>query len=160
MADSRSPLARMRETVASLPDYEQPTFSAPATPQQIAQLEAAIGCPIPPDVRDFFAAHNAITAMDIHNGYSIGDSTALARSMARGDFPASVDSIDVFPIGSDGGGNAFLMPRAYGGPVWKWRHDIGDFVVVADSFAQFLARLADDFDAYADGRTDWNFMAG
>ncbi|TWT49553.1 SMI1 / KNR4 family protein [Rubripirellula amarantea] len=150
----------MRETVASLPDYEQPTFSSPATPQQVAHLEAAIGGPIPPDIRDFFAVHDEVTAMDIHNGYSIGGSTGLARSVARGDFPLSVDSVDVFPIGSDGGGNAFLMPRAGGGPVWKWRHDIGDFVAVADSFAQFLDRLADDFHAYADGRTDWDFMAG
>lgn len=160
MADSRSPLARMRETVISLPDYEQPTFATPATPQQVAQLEAAIGGSIPADIRNFFAIHDAITAMGIHCGYSIGGSTILARSVARGDYPSFVNSVEVFPIGSDGGGNAFLLPRAGGGPVWKWRHDIGDFVVVAESFAQFLTRLADDFHAYADGLTDWEYMAG
>lgn len=150
----------MREAFASLPKYEQPTCSTPTTPQQVAQFDTAIGWAIPSEVRDFFAVHAAITSIDIHNGYSIGDLTILARSVAGGDFPDSVDSIDVFPIGSDGCGNAFLMVRAGSGPVWKWRHDVGDFAIVANSFSQFLTRLADDFHAYAVGQTDWDFMAG
>jgi hypothetical protein len=160
MTNVKSALARFWSAADLLEDYERPTSNAPATPEHLALFEAAIGDPLPPDARDFFQAHDSISAMDVHNGYSIGGSAILTRSVSRGDFPTKIDSWSVFPIGSDGGGNAFLATVAEGGPVWKWRHDVGLSVWLAGSLAEFFGRLADDVRAFADGETDWDFMAG
>lgn len=158
--DKDLPNSRLSLASSSLPGYARPIFAPPATSTQIAVLEVALGCRLPPSVRSFFDAQDSISAMDVHNGYSIGDSATLARSILRRDFPNTIDSTCVFPIGSDGGGNPFLMPLSEEGPIWKWRHDAGEFVVVADSFDLFLDRLADDFRMFAAGRTEWDYMAG
>lgn len=160
MTNVKSALARFWSAADLLDDYDRPTSNGPATPEHIALFEAAIGCPLPPDARDFFQAHDSISAMDVHNGYWIGGLAILARSVSRGDFPTEIDSRSVFPIGTDGGGNAFLATAGEGGPVWKWRHDVGESVLLAGSLAEFLGRLADDVRAFADGETHWNFMAG
>ncbi|MBB3210630.1 hypothetical protein FHS27_006478 [Rhodopirellula rubra] len=102
--------------------------------------------------------HDSVSAPDIHNGYFIGDTSALTRSIQRGDFPTAIGSTSVFSIGSDGGGNAFLTQSDDNGPVWKWRNDIGDYLQLSDTFIGFLGRVADDFDAYSRGDERWQFM--
>ncbi|WP_160167370.1 SMI1/KNR4 family protein [Rhodopirellula sp. SWK7] len=149
---------RIHTVAATLPDYLQPTFSPPSTRTQLDAFAEAIGAPLPSDVRDFFAVHDAISAPDIHNGYFIGDTSVLSRSIQRGDFPVVNGAAIVFAIGSDGGGNAFVTLSGANGPVWNWRHDIGDFLLLSDTFLGFLARVADDFEAYSRGDDEWQFM--
>ena len=160
MADHTATLARLQAIAATLPECSRPTFSSPSTQTQLEAFAESITHPLPSNVCDFLAVHDSISAPDIHNGYFIGDSSVLTRSIQRGDFPAANGSTSVFPIGSDGGGNAFVTPSHDNGPVWKWRHDIGDFAELSDTFLGFLDRIADDFDAYSRGDERWDFIAG
>ena len=160
MTEYSFPHSRIGFAGRTLPDDARPTFSAPASAQQIADLELTIGATLAPDLRAFFETHDSISAMDVHVGYWIGGIDTIIRSIGRGDFPDSVESRRVFPIGSDGGGNGFLMPVDADGPVWKWSHETGDVGEMATSFKRFMDRLADDFRMFAGGSEDWSFMAG
>ena len=158
LSDHTAIIARLHAVATTLPDYVQPTFSPPSTQAQLEALAESIGHILPSDVRGFLAVHDSVSAPDIHNGYFIGDSSVLSRSIQRSDFPAVKGAASVFAIGSDGGGNAFLTLSSSNGPVWKWRHDTGDFLHIADTFLGFLSRVADDFDAYSRGDVPWQFM--
>jgi cell wall assembly regulator SMI1 len=160
MTEYNFPNSRIGFAGRTLPVEARPVFSNPARADQILELESMMGSTLSPDVQAFFETHDSISAMEVHVGYWVGGIETILRSIRRGDFPDSIESHRVFPIGSDGGGNAFLMPVDSDGPVWKWSHAIGEACEVAESFPQFLDRLADDFRMFAAGNDDWPFMAG
>jgi hypothetical protein len=99
--------------------------------------------------------------MDVHNGYWIGGTTALTRSVSRGDFPRTIESggetVSVAPIATDGGGNAFLV-TAHDGQVWRWDHETGTLAAVAVSFGAFLERVARDWERAASGDANWEYL--
>lgn len=154
-------LNRLRGLADLFPEGEGPTFSPPASADAIEALESALGFPLPAELREFLAQCDAIVAMDVHNGYWIGGTAELARSVGRGDFPGSMDSggerITVMPIATDGGGNAFLLTPA-DGRVWRWDHETGTPSAVADSFVGFLERVAQDWERAASGDADWEYL--
>ena len=154
-------LNRLRSLADLFPEGEGPTFSPPASADAIQAFESALGFPLPAELREFLAQCDAVVAMDVHNGYWIGGTAGLARSVSRGDFPGSMDSggerITVMPIATDGGGNAFLLTPA-DGRVWRWDHETGTLSAIAGSFAAFLERVAQDWERGASGDADWEYL--
>ncbi|MCA8987092.1 MAG: SMI1/KNR4 family protein [Planctomycetaceae bacterium] len=160
MTDNFFPHSRIGLAARTLPDDARPIFAAASSADKIAELESVFGCNLQPAVRAFFETHDSISALDVHCGYYIGGIDMIIRSLQRGDYAPNLNGTAVFPIGSDGGGNAFLMPVGEDGPIWKWSHETGGTTQIADSFKVFLERLADDFRMYAAGNASWTFMAG
>jgi cell wall assembly regulator SMI1 len=154
-------LNRLRALANLFPDGEGPTFSPPASADEIEAFESAVRLPLPAELREFLAQCDAIVAMDVHNGYWIGGTAELARSVVRGDFSGTMDSggerITVMPIATDGGGNAFFLTQA-DGRVWRWDHETGTLSAVADSFVGFLERVAQDWERAASGDADWEYL--
>jgi hypothetical protein len=154
-------LNRLRRFTEVFPEGEGPAFSPPASADSIQAFESALGFPLPPDLREFLTLCDAVVAMDIHNGYWIGGTTGLTRSIGRGDFPGIIDSggerVPVAPIATDGGGNAFLL-TASDGRVWRWDHETGGVSPVAGSFVAFLERVAEDWERAAAGDADWTYL--
>jgi cell wall assembly regulator SMI1 len=160
MLDSEFPSSPLGLAARSVPQPTRPIFAPPASAEDIALLEAAVGNSLPTSIRAFLAEHDSIVAMDVWNGYWIGGVCTLLRSIERGDFPGRIDSHRVMPIATDGGGNAFLTPVDSDGPVWKWSHETGAIKEIASSFQHFLDRIADDFRMFAAGKGDWPYMSG
>ena len=160
MTEYQFPHSRIGFAANTVPDFARPTFSPPASQDALAALETAIGRSIPTGVRDFFATHDSIAAMNIWNGYWVGGAATLARSISRGDFPSEIESHAVMPIATDGSGNAFLLALDPEGPVWKWSPSTQSSREVAPSFQRFLDRLSDDFRMFAAGNHDWPYLSG
>jgi len=155
-------VVRVRVAAARIPAaHERPRLSVPATGAAVAGLVAAIGGPLPGDLRRLLAFHDEIVAMNVHNGMAVGGARIIARNVTRGDAPrtASVDGADVevIPIGSDGGGNQFLLGLR-DARVWRWDHETGATVVMAHSLGRFLERIAQDFDHWAADDRTWLFL--
>ena len=154
-------LVRLQDAAGLLPESERPTFRGAASAQQIDALEAAVGNRIPDDFRMLLQTCDAIVAMDVHNGYWIGGAEALARSVARGDFPRVVSdgstSAPAMPIATDGGGNAFLA-RIADGSVWRFDHETGIVEPVASSIDGFLHRVAEDWVHFAADDHQWHYI--
>jgi hypothetical protein len=80
----------------------------------------------------------------------------LVRSIARGDFPRTVEGQPAAPVATDGGGNAFLLSAC--GRVWRWDRQTGDVSPVAESFGAFLTRIAADWAAYLADTPGWRYL--
>src|SRR5262249_37744503 len=144
-------LARLRELALAIPrpgcDWEErPRFEPPASPEEVAAFERAVGFPLPADLRVFLAECGAVVGMSVHNGYWVGGVERLTRSLGRGDFPPPVSGEPAAPVATDGSGNAFLLSAS--GRVWRRDHETGGASEVAGSFADFLERVAADWAAY------------
>jgi hypothetical protein len=141
-------LKHLRSLADAFAEEERPTFSPPASADSIQAFESAVGFPLPAELREFLTRCDAVVAMDVHNGYWIGGTSGLTRSVSRGDFPRRIESggelVAVAPIATDGGGNAFLL-TAHDGRVWRWDHETGTLAAVAGSFVAFLERVGAGF---------------
>jgi len=150
-------LNHLRSLADAFPEGDRPTFSPPAPAASIRAFEVAVGFPLPAELRDFLSLCDAVVAMDVHNGYWLGGSAVLTRGVSLGYFPRSVEvggePVAVAPVGTDGGGNAFLV-TAGDGRVWRWDHETGGVAAVAGSFAAFLRRVAEDWEHAAAGDAD------
>jgi hypothetical protein len=138
-----------------------PRVEGPATQDEIADLDEALGEAIPAELLELLRATRAIVAMDIRNGYWIGGPAHLSRSIRRGDFPASLRAGGrderALPIATDGGGNAFLLTRRLGS-VWRWDHETGGVSCVSQNLAEFLRRVADDWEHNLAGDVSWEYL--
>ena len=160
-ASIREVVGDLREAGKSLSPWQAPSFREPATPEQIRSLEEAVGGPLPASLKAFLRLSDAVIAMDVHNGYWLGGSVELARSVRRGDFPPDVPVDGVrrraVPVATDGGGNAFLT--SVGDPrVWGWMQASGELHDVAPDFEAFLARVAEDWRHAARDDPDWDYL--
>lgn len=154
-------LARLRELAIAIPrpgcDWEErPRFGPPGVAEQVAAFERAAGFPLSRDLQAFLATCGTVAAMSVQNGYWIGDVVNQAHALASGNYPREVSGELAVPIGSDGGGNIFLQSR--GGRVWRWDHETGCVALVAESFADFLDRVAEDWAAYIADTPGWKFL--
>jgi hypothetical protein len=154
-------LARLRELALAIPRpgchwEERPRFDPSATPESLAEFERLAGFALPGDLRTFLEQTDAIAGMSVHNGYWIGSTEQLARSMEAGTFPRKVNGEQAIPVATDGGGNAFLLGES--GRVWRWDHETDKVNIIAESFDAFLERVADDWAAYVSERKDWRFL--
>jgi cell wall assembly regulator SMI1 len=151
-------VARLRELALAFPRpgyewEERPRFESPATRKDIADLERAAGFGFPAELGEFLEQTDSVTAMSVHNGYSLGG----IRQLLNGDgLPRVVGSEAAIPVATDGGGNAFLLSSS--GRIWRWGHETGKAKVVADSFGAFLERVVEDWAAYIDEQPGWRFL--
>jgi hypothetical protein len=154
-------LSRLRELAGSFPEHSRPVFVPPASPEAILAFEQALGIRLTDEVREFLLVHDAIVAMNVWNGYWIGGTAELTRSVVRGDFPSEFllgeGHVHLSPIATDGGGNAFLI-AIDNGSVCHWEHETGSVSKVADSFTAFLGRVAEDWKHAAVGDEDWHYL--
>lgn len=152
-----SALRRLRALAESFPTPEmpwedRPVFLPPLDARRLADLAA-----LPPELLEFFALCGRVRAGNIRNGYDVGDWGAVQRDPANG-LPLTIDREPVFAVGFDGGGNAFLHSLA-DGRVWRWDHETGATAPVADSFAQLLHRIADDWEHHLADDREWVYLA-
>jgi SMI1 / KNR4 family (SUKH-1) len=156
-------LGRLRSVAQQLAAEERPTFSPGASTDAIVGLQAILPAPLPNDFIDFLRACEAVIAVNVWNGYWIGGINQLARSVRRGDYPAMLSDeareAAVFPIGTDGGGNAFLM-SLQSGQIWKWDRETGNAQNVAATFAGLLERVAEDWEHFLSGDKSWHYLSG
>jgi len=154
-------LARLRDAAERLLESERPRFSSAASAQQIDVLETALGHRIPDDFRRLLQICDSIVAMEVHNGYWIGGSEALAEGLARGYFPRLISdgstSTPASPIATDGGGNTFLA-RIVDSSVWRLDHETGNVELVAPSIDGFLQRVTEDWVHFAADDHEWHYV--
>ncbi|QDU19737.1 SMI1/KNR4 family protein [Urbifossiella limnaea] len=150
-------VTQLRELALAIPrpgcEWEdRPRFDSPTAPEIVAAFERAAGFPLPADFRAFLASTGGVVGMSVHNGYWLGSVDRLSLS----DFPQSAGGESVAPVGTDGGGNAFLLSAS--GRVWRWDHETGSVSQVATTFAGFLERVVADWAAYVADTPGWRFL--
>jgi hypothetical protein len=155
-------LIRLKELAEMFPREEcpwedRPTFEPRTDEKFLEEMRKKLGKALPDDLLAFFRICDAVVAMSIHNGYWIGGAEQLIRSAARGDFVPRIENDDVFPIATDGGGNAFLI-SAEVGSVWHWKHETGATRLVATLFGQFLERVVADWEHFAVSDDEWSYL--
>jgi hypothetical protein len=143
------------------PWEERPQFEPPVRDEALEAIRKAAGAALPDDFVAFLQECGGIRAMGVHNGYWIGGTEALTDGRFRYSFPTAVAGPQgteaVFPVGTDGGGNAFLM-TVHDGRVWRWDHETGHVRQVASSFSDFMERVVADWEhAIADDST-WEYL--
>lgn len=105
-------VARLRAVAERFEEWERPSFSPRSG------SEAITGVEVPASLVEFFGQCDQITAMSIHNGYTLGRAAWVRRELSNGMFPRQVESQPVVPFATDGGGNAFLVGVAEDA-VWR-----------------------------------------
>ena len=154
-------LSRLRELAGSFPERSRPVFGPPASPEAVLAFEQALGLRLPDEVREFLFVCDAIVAMNVWNGYWIGGTADLTRMACREDLPRGFlpheERVQLAPIATDGGGNAFLI-AIDNGSICYWEHETGNISKVADSFTAFLGRVAEDWKHAAMGNEDWHYL--
>lgn len=151
----------LRQIADSYPRWDapwetQPYFDPPAPAEAIDAFESAVGFPLPPDLRTFFGLTEAVVGMSIHNGYWIGGLDCLTHSAGSGDFPREIAGVPVALVGTDGGGNGFLIAST--GEVWRCDHETRRMKQVAPTFAAFLERVVQDWEAFTDNVAGWPYL--
>ena len=129
-----------------------------------------------PEYSEYLALCRRVDATDVFNGYFL---FSPVHAVQRGEGPRllhvgsgpDLSEVRVLPIGGDGGGNLFLMgysPNA-AGAVWKWDHEYGarfdgmakdGITKIADDFAGFLERIAEDWEHFTSGDRAWHYVSG
>jgi hypothetical protein len=161
-------LDQLREAAEAMPrpgcDWERrPEFLSPPTLDQLEQTKRALAVPLPDDLSNFLALCGGIQGMSVHNGYRVCGASDIVQFNSHSDgWPPNVVSTAsgterVLTIALDGGGNAFLLsPRL--GNVWRWDHETGKTIRVAESFSGFLHRVAEDWAAYVEQKEGWTYL--
>ena len=156
-------ISRLHELANEFSTGERPTFHQGASSDDISALRAIAAAEVPEDFTYFLSQCDSIVAMDIWNGYWIGGVERLLRIIAGKDFPSEVSErnnpVSVIPVATDGGGNAFLL-SLNGDKVWKWNHETGDAILVANGFSSFLARIAEDWEHFLSDDRTWRYLSG
>jgi hypothetical protein len=150
-------LLQLRELALKIPrpdcEWEvRPWFDPPALPEAVAAFEQTAGFPLPLDFKVFLANTSGVVGMSVHNGYWLG----CVERLTTANFPSMVAGELVVPVGTDGGGNAFLLSEK--GRVWRWYLETGNVSEVATSFTAFLDRVAADWTAYVADLQGWRYL--
>jgi hypothetical protein len=142
----------------------------PADPEGIQALTQEIPS-LPEDLVDLYRLADGLSLPDVHVGYFVHPVAAVIRGAASGE-PRSLEGMDhaqVLVFGSDGGGGRFALRLDTGAVLHlsssgAVQTGVFDAVrhpprVVAKDLAGFLDRLAEDVDAFIEGKDSWSFMA-
>ncbi|HEY0075073.1 MAG TPA: SMI1/KNR4 family protein [Abditibacteriaceae bacterium] len=161
-------LDRLRSTGTKIPavpciyQLKEPVFGTGSPQADIVSLEDAIKAPLPQDFVAFQELCGTISAMDIWNGYSIMGASHIKSLFADTQllhvFHTDSQSI-MMPIGSDGGGNMFLMGFVGGNQILKWNHETDSQEKLADSFTEFLERMLEDWEHFVIQDANWKYMS-
>ena len=171
-------LARLRRAASRVVEVtaawngDEPFFDGHASDDELLEFARRVGNVPPPDYSEYLKRCRRIVAMDVHNGYELFSPLNSVHGPKRIHVTVdgeSLEDVPVFPIGGDGGGNLFLMDigQRNTGRVWKWSHEhpprqdgvaVEGLELIAASFSEFLSRVADDWDHFVDGDTDWPFL--
>lgn len=148
----QSAVRQLLEAAALFEHEGAPRFAPGASPSELDDLAATAGVDLAHDFRGLLRLHRAIVAMDIHNGYWIGASATGPLVLAQGPRAATCGDamLSVFPVASDGGGNLFLRPLTTPA-IWRWDHETGNTQQVAETLAEFLRVVAEDWACVARG---------
>lgn len=154
-------VARFRKMANSMPregcDWEEtPTISEPASAEAINLLKEIADFDLPDELLEFFTITGAVIGMTVHNGYFIGGIDQLVRSAKRRDFALLINERRFVTIGWSGNGDAFLI--ASNGETYLYRHESATITMIAEGFAAFLSRIADDWHAYLTDAADWRYL--
>jgi hypothetical protein len=139
---------------------EAATFEPGASEGRIEAVAALVADPLPPEYRYFLGRCAGLLGMDFHNGYAVHTPEQVVRLVRSGGVPARIvtsnGATGILPVGSDGGGNPFLLSLGPENPVFRWDHETGgarsevpaddaSLDLVAVGFATFLERMRDDW---------------
>lgn len=112
---------------------------------QIAAVERALGCTLPPSVRSFAQHHDGARPED--NTFDVpGNQSGVRTFISLADAPQLRSEIDGFPrtgvpIADDDCGN-YVWLRPETGEIVFWDHEVeGEGIVIAQDFDLFLAML-------------------
>ena len=144
-------------------DWERrPDFLPPPTREEWELTTRSLAVPLPDDLSEYLALCGGIRGMSVQNGYHLCGASDIVRMNPRsGGWPPNELSTGggtepVLTIAFDGGGNAFLLSPQSG--VWRWDHETGRTTRVAESFGDFLQRVAEDWTAYIQDRQPWTYL--
>jgi SMI1-KNR4 cell-wall len=152
-------LKRLQEIAQQLPREgcvweKRPTFKPGATEELLYKFQTASSA-VPADLMRFLRQGEEVIAMGVHNGYRIGGLHWM--SSYRPEMQPAVESNNLIPVASDGGGNVFLVSRS-SGHVLHWDHETRKLAAVANSFADFLARVVSDWEHYVSDERNWKYL--
>lgn len=182
MSRIEAAIARLREAARRVPLLESPyplhgPHLGPACCEaEIEELEQVVRGSLPSEYREYLATCRRIDAEDVFCGYFLFSPLRIvggdgSRPRFHVKLRGQLDEVWVVPVGGDGGGNLFVMGTTENasGVVWKWNHEHPvrfdgmaqeGLMQVASSFAEFLERLATDWEHFVGGDRGWAYLAG
>ena len=133
VAEAIQRLQQLASRVPALPSpypLEEPRFGPPCCEAEIGELLGGKADSVPEYV-DFLRRCRRIDAADVFNGYRLFSPIGIASSddsrprILHVDLGAGLTEVRVIAVGSDGGGNLFLLGLGdtAAGHVWKWSHE-------------------------------------
>ena len=159
---------------------------AGATQQQLAELEALIGTPLPEDFRESYALHNRtdrgiLFYGKLHSLDGIAAEWQQCRKWQEEDGygkgsdwrPRQLESPEIrpywwgplrLPITDNGGGDPVTLDldpmrnRGTRGQIIKVNHEVGPINVLAPSFAAWLARIAGELESGVHAYSEGDLM--
>jgi hypothetical protein len=176
-------LDRLRKAGARVPELpspyplKPPRFGPGCTPAEVEELLGDASVHVP-EYAQYLGLCRRIDAPDVFCGYFLHSPLQVARQTSSqprllhvDEGPGNQAEVRVLVIGSDGGGNLFLMGTSppHAGSVWKWNHEHevrfdgmakDGLTLVAPSVGGFLDRLATDWEHFANGDRAWSYFAG
>jgi hypothetical protein len=184
MLNPESVLKRLREASEgvltgseSLFPLASATFGGAASEDEIAELNEVFG-PLPDDYVAFVRSCRRIVAMDYFSGYVLHSPMSLTTEIHHIHLNGGTREVRVVGVGSDGGGNTFLMglaahPNAAAsddlGRIWRHNHSRSyradgvateGLIKIADSFLEFFNRMAEDWEHFAAKDSEWQYISG
>ena len=138
------------------PWVEEPQFTPPPTSEMLNTLASKTSFTLPKDTSDFFKEVDSVIGMSVHNGYWIGGVQQLVQMYERGVLPASIHGESCIPIATDGSGNTFLLSCS--GKVWHFNHETKQETLTSNSFADFLSRVVQDWEAFVEDAPGWEYL--
>ncbi len=169
-------LRRLGAEIAEL-DFGYPVepadFRPGATAADIDALEHALKVELPADYRSFLGECAGMSAADVHNGYFLAPPDRVRVGSHHDGCPQRVrvgdTELHVLVVGSDGGGNHFLLGVGGTTRVWRWDHErpTSDSVVtdehpallhLGDSFSDLLRRIEADWRHFLADDQGWSYI--
>lgn len=179
LANTLTELRSLGEEIGKL-DFGYPVpaaiFEEGASADRIQALRDAAGGSLPVDYQEFLAECGGFTGMSFHNGYALHSPELVERLLRQEGAPkylvANGLKKRLLAVGSDGGGNCFLLEVVWPFRVLKWHHkrfmgesvcppDAASLSLLSIGFTAFLERVAADWKHYLrSGDDEWPYISG
>ena len=182
MSRVQAALDRLRVVAPSIPGLkspyplEEPRFGVGCCQPEIDELLGELRGHLQ-EYAEYLSLCRSITAPDVFCGYYLYSPLSIVgRNDSQPRFlhverHGTLSEVRVFPVGGDGGGNLFVMGTTHdaAGVVWKWDHESvvrfdgmakEGLTHIADSFAEFLERVATDWEHFVAADRDWRYVSG